>query len=76
MFQLYFRDHQNEYWLTKRVKGVRPLRTNSGCKIIVKFVMIIGRNRILSNIKINRWSMLLEFTGIFKCFEVKTQIIM
>jgi hypothetical protein len=75
MFQLYFRDHQNEYWLTKRVKGVRPLHTNSGYKIIVTFIIIIGKNGI-SDIKINRWSMLLEFTGIFKCFEVKTQIIM
>ena len=69
---LFFNDHQNEYWLTKRVKGVRPLHTNSGYKMIVKFIIIFGKNRILSNIKINRWSMLLEFACIFKCFEVKT----
>jgi hypothetical protein len=72
MFQLYFRDHQNEYWLTKRVKVVRPLRTNSGYKIIVKFMIIIGKNGIISDIKINRWSVLLEVIGIFKCFKVKT----
>lgn len=76
MFWLYFRDHQNEYWLTKRVKEVRPLRTNSGYKIIVKFIIIIGENEIISDIKINGWSMLQEFTGIFKRFEVKTQNIM
>jgi len=53
MFQLYFRDHQNEYWLTKRVKGVKPLRKNSGYKIIVKFMIIIGKKGIMSDIKIN-----------------------
>jgi hypothetical protein len=68
----YFRDHQNEYWLTKTVKVVRPLHTNSGYKIIVKSIIIIGENGI-SDIKINRWSMLLDFTGMVKCFEVKTQ---
>jgi hypothetical protein len=72
MFQLYFRDHLNEYWLTKSVKGVRPLRTNSGYKIIVKFMTIIGKNGIINDIRIKRWSVLLEVIGIFKCFKVKT----
>jgi hypothetical protein len=54
MFQFYFRDHQNEYWLTKRVKGVKPLHTNSGYKIIVTFmIIIIGKKGIMSDIKIN-----------------------
>jgi len=65
-------DPQYEHWFTKRVKGERPLRTNSGYKIIVKFIIIIGENGIISDIQINGWSMWLELTGIFKCFKVKT----
>jgi len=30
-----------EYWFTKRVKGERPLLTNSGYKITAKFTIII-----------------------------------
>jgi len=32
-----------EYWFTKRVKWERPLLTNSGYKIIAKFVIIIPK---------------------------------
>jgi hypothetical protein len=73
MFQLYFSDHHYKNWFTNRVKGVRPLLTNSGYKITVKSIFIICENGI-SNIKINRWSMLLGFAGKFKCFELKKQI--
>jgi hypothetical protein len=71
MFLHYFSDHHYEYWFTKRVNGERPLLTNNGYKIIVKFIIIICKNSI-SDIKINRWSRLLGFTGKFKSFEVKT----
>jgi hypothetical protein len=30
-------------WFTKRVKGERPLLTNSGYKIIAKFITIIPK---------------------------------
>jgi len=32
-----------KYWFTKRVKGKRPLLTNSGHKIIAKFISIIPK---------------------------------
>ena len=48
----YFSDRQCEYWLTKRVKGERPLLTNSGYKIIVTFIIIILKKEKLVTFKL------------------------